>query len=142
MAFRTVSTATADRITFSFIDLLSRIPEVRQRFEEAFERSALCYRGRALVTLRSLTVTVWSDRFVPPAADALRDALVLPPDWSTRATELQEVQLERQFGDVESIADHVPKVVLDVEENQAIVEPFPDGWSLRKLGTESRRPMR
>lgn len=59
-----------------------------------------------------------------------------PPDWSTRATELQGVQLERQLGDGESIADHVPKVVLDVEENQAIVEPFPDGWSLSKLGTE------
>ena len=44
--------------------------------------------------------------------------------------------MERQLGDGESIADHVPKVVLDVEENQAIVEPFPDGWSLSKLGTE------
>ena len=80
MDLRTISTATADRITFSIIDLLARIPEVRQYFEEAFERPAHCYRGRALVTSRSLTVTVWRDRFVPPAADVLRDALVLPPD--------------------------------------------------------------
>jgi len=47
--------------------------------------------------------------------------------------------LERQLGDGESIADHIPNVVPDVEENQAIVEPFPGGWSLSELGTQ-RRP--
>jgi hypothetical protein len=121
--------------TFSLIDLLSRIPEVRQHFEEAFERPAHCYRGRAALILRSLTLTVRRDRFVPPAPDVLRDALGLSPDWTARATELEGVHFERQIRDGESIADHLPNVVLDVEENHAIVEPFPGGWSLSELGT-------
>lgn len=120
--------------TFGLVDLLSRIPDLREHFEEAFQRSAHCYVGRASHLAAAITVGVWANRFGLPTSEELRSSLGMATSWSAMATPHGGgVQFTRQLAEGEFFATGLPNVVEMPTRQHCIIEPFAGGWSLSQI---------
>lgn len=118
---------------FRLTELLARIPDARQHFEEAFAQPAHCYAGRVGLMARSLTVTVWRGRLDLPAPNELHRMLGIDSGWTIRSDSGQ-IQFRRQLLNGEHPVPYLPNLVLSFEGMQhTVIEPFPGGWCLSEL---------
>jgi len=120
---------------FQFIDLLSRIPDLREHFEEAFSIPAHCYRGRVSAFFNTITVTVERGMFELPAVDEL--AGLLQVDSSVQIDVKQPGSVEFS-APMQKIADGLAKLPIAIDRslaNYAVLEPFRSGWSLSILAS-------
>jgi hypothetical protein len=120
---------------FSLIDLLSRIPDLRQHLEEALSGPAHCHTGRVHMLLMSLGVTVWRDRFDLPPLEALADSLGIGLFTSKMTTPNQSAEFRVQIGNGQNVVDFLPNMFTSISGEHYLVENFPDGWSLSELAS-------
>lgn len=118
---------------FRFDELLARIPHLRAHFEEAFQRRACCYGGRATLVLRGVTVIVWRGQFDLPDPLQLREALGMSAIWSARATPSRAVEFSRQLAEGEAFYAELPNIVEHPNLAYSIAEPFLGGWHLSEI---------
>jgi hypothetical protein len=121
--------------TFSLVDLLARIPALRQHFEEAFGTMAHCYAGNVHQFMRDLNVTIFRDRFDLPIPKELGVSLGIAATGATETAPSRDLQFRIQIPIGDSIATYLPNVVTSPMGGQSIVEPFPGGWSLCELAS-------
>jgi hypothetical protein len=121
--------------TFSLIELFARIPDLRQQFEEAILRPAHCHTGRVHLTMSSLTVVIWRDKFDLPPLETLRRSLGITESASMMVTPNNSAQFTAQIGEGDAVADFLPTMFASKGFEHRMVERFPDGWSLNELAT-------
>jgi hypothetical protein len=120
---------------FSCVDLLSRIPSVKEHFEQAFGNIAHCHYGRAHVFQASFNTSVSRGEFALPSVDQLRELLGI----SSRATVMighdESVNFRIQLNPGERVADFLPNIVEMESTAHVVIERFPGGWSLSRIAS-------
>lgn len=121
--------------SFLLIDVLSRIPGLREHFELSMDRPANCYSGRLTKFMSTLSLTVWPGRYPLPPAETLREALCLSPD----ANALDEpgsqkgVRFDTQVPLNSRVADLLPYVIQAPTGSQTAVAAIAGGLRLGEL---------
>lgn len=121
--------------TFSLTNLLSRIPDLRQHYEEAFDSPAHCYAGGVSLLMGSLTVNVWRERFDLPPLEELKASLGIAWANAGAVTPLKGAQFQLQLKGGDSLTGLLPNSVRSHSNGRTLVELFPGGWSLSELAS-------
>lgn len=120
---------------FSLLDLLSRIPDLRQHFEEAMSQPAHCHSGGVHVLMRTLNVTVWRDKFDLPKLEVLRDSLGIAASARSMVTPNDSAQFMMDIAEGQPIVGLLPNMFVSGSGDHGLVERFPGGWSLSELAS-------
>lgn len=127
---------------FRLLELLGRIPRVRQLFGESLAVGPNCHEGWARVMLpegKEVSFTIWADSPGRPSVEELRQSLGLPDH-----TTLNEQQY-RAYGSIEmsiraregeaSVYSQLPHIGRTSSWGHSFVERYPGGWSLSRLAS-------
>ena len=120
---------------FSFVDLLSRIPGVKEHFEQAFATVAHCHYGRAHIFQGSFGSVVWRSELALPTVEQLRESLRISPSASGAVTPNESVDFRIQLKPGERLTDYIPNVVELESSAHVFLERFPGGWSLSRFAS-------
>jgi len=121
--------------TFSLLDLLGRIPELRQHFEEALLRPALCYAGYVHLLMGALSVTIWRQKYELPALEILRDQLKIDRSASAMVSPNESAVFTVQLSVGNSAGDFLPSMFTSRSGEHFLVERFPGGWALSEIAS-------
>ncbi|HTV97101.1 MAG TPA: hypothetical protein VME42_13930 [Steroidobacteraceae bacterium] len=120
---------------FSLVDLVSRIPGVKEHFEQAFGTVAHCHFGRAHFFQSSFSTTVWRGDLPLPPLDQLRESLGISPSASGTVTPNDSADFRVQLKPGDRLPDYFPGVVELETSAHVFLERFPGGWSLSRIGS-------
>jgi hypothetical protein len=120
---------------FSFVDLLSRIPGVKEHFEQAFGALAHCHYGRVHVFQGSLSAVVWRGELPLPTVEELRESLGISAAAAPTVGQNESVDFRTQLKPGERLADHFPSAVELESTVHVFLERFPAGWSLSRIAS-------
>jgi YaaC-like Protein len=124
---------------FSLLDLVARIPQLRELFESAFDQRASCHIGgiNFVTTGSSIArVQISADKFGLPKPEQLGDALGISRDTTAVITPRfpdQEVVFELSAASTEELGDRLPLLISGVNFRNSLIERFPGGWALTEL---------
>jgi YaaC-like Protein len=116
-------------------DLISRIPGVKEHYEQAFGTLAHCHFGRVHIFQGSFSTTIWRGDLGLPAPEALRTSLGIAPGASATVTPNDSVDFRIQLKAGETLSDHFPSVVELESTAHVLVERFSGGWSLSRIAS-------
>lgn len=119
----------------TLIDLISRIPGVKEHYEQAFGTMAHCHYGRAHILLGSFCTTIWRGELGLPAPEQLRTSLGIAPSADATVTPNESVDFRIQLKAGETMSDYFPSVVELERTAHVFVERFPGGWSLSRIAS-------
>ena len=120
---------------FSFLDLLSRIPGVKEHYEEAFAAAAHCHYGRAHIFQGSFSTMVWRGEVALPPVEQLRQSLGIGPSAIATVGQNDSVDFRVQLKPGENLADYFPNVVELENSAHVFLERFPGSWSLSRVAS-------
>jgi hypothetical protein len=120
---------------FSVVDLLSRIPGVKEHFEQAFATVARCHYGRAHVFQGSFSTVVWRGEVALPPVEQLRRSLGISPSAVATVGPNESVDFRVQLKPGERLADYLPNVVELESKAHVLLERFPGDWSLSRIAS-------
>jgi hypothetical protein len=124
-----------------FIELLGRIPALRELYQQSLAERPSCYQAYVSVFSggQSLRVSFGEAPLgLPPSAELLQtlgfpqDATVAEPQ--TQYNEQMIVTVHRQVGE-RTVYDEIPHLGVGQPVGQALIARYPGGWSLNRLAT-------
>ncbi len=127
--------APAKGARFTLTDLISRIPGVKEHYEEAFGALAHCHYGRVHAFQGSLSMTIWCGELGLPGPEQLKTSLGISPSASATITPNNSVDFRIQFTPGQTLADYFPSVVELETTAHVFVERFLGGWSLSRIAS-------
>lgn len=119
----------------SFDDLVSRMPALKQLYEESFDRAARCY-GAIVTAFGTYTnLSILPDRRPLPASDALITALGLGAESRCWASADGGLYIDVQHESREAMLQHLPHIVPHKGGVAAwyVVEPHSGRWQLSDI---------
>jgi hypothetical protein len=127
--------APAPGAQFTLTDLISRIPGVKEHYEQAFGTLAHCHYGRVHIFQGSFSTTIWRGELGLPAPDQLRTSPGMAPSASATVTPNESVDFQIQLKAGETLPDYFPSVVELESTAHVFVERFPGDWSLSRIAS-------
>jgi hypothetical protein len=118
---------------FSLLDLLSRIPGVKEHFEQAFDTVARCHYGRVHFFQGSFSSVVWRGDFPLLPVEKLRQSLGIGPGAVATVGPNESVDFRTQICPGAHLPDHFPNAIELQNTAHVFLERYPDGWSLNRI---------
>ena len=118
---------------FTLTDLVSRIPGVKEHYEQAFGALAHCHYGRAHIFQGSFGTTIWPGELGLPEPEKLRTSLGISSSACATITPNGSVEFRIQIKPGETLTNYLPSVVELASTAHVFVERFPGDWALSRI---------